>query len=49
MEPNFITTYNFPVKDNVFCAPIDLLPGNPKFLKFTMAVMFLWIEIVREV
>ena len=37
------------VKEYVLCAPIDLLPGIFKFLKFTMAVMFLWIEIVREV
>ena len=48
-EPNVVTTKNFTVKYNVFCAPIDLLPEIFKFLKFTMVVMFLWIEIVREV
>jgi hypothetical protein len=37
------------VKKYVLCAPIDLLPGIFKILKFTMAVMYLRIDIVREV
>ena len=39
----------FPVKEKVFIAPIELLPGIFNFQKFIIAIMFLWIEIVSEV